>query len=61
VTRGTGALLERAAELVEIEGRMEEAVTGQASLVVIEDPQGVGKTRLVGAARDLARDAGLEP
>jgi len=52
-------LLEREAELAAIGALAAEAGAGAGRLVVIEAPAGLGKTRLLHAARDAARAAGL--
>jgi tetratricopeptide (TPR) repeat protein len=61
VTRPTGGgrLLEREAELVRIEERIGAAREGRGSLLLLEGPAGIGKTELLGAARQLAADAGV--
>lgn len=51
-------LLERDAELAAVEGLVELGSGGR--LLVIEGPPGIGKTVLVGEAKELARDAGLQ-
>jgi DNA-binding CsgD family transcriptional regulator len=56
-----GELLERSAELAAIRAGAEAAVAGQGRLVVVEGAAGIGKTALIAATRELARDAGLEP
>ncbi|HEX5622289.1 MAG TPA: AAA family ATPase [Solirubrobacteraceae bacterium] len=53
-------LLEREPELATLRPVLEAAREGAGRLVVIEGPPGIGKTRLVAAARALAADAGLE-
>jgi len=49
-------LLERDAELTELAAAVERAGAGQGSAVLIEGSAGIGKTRLLGAARELGRD-----
>ena len=53
------ALLERDAELDGVHRAIADADAGLGRLVVIDGPAGVGKTSLLIAARDAARDAGL--
>src|SRR5262245_19329176 len=53
-------LLEREPELATLRPVLEAAHEGAGRLVVIEGPPGIGKTRLLAAARALASDAGLE-
>ena len=53
------ALLERGAELEAIAAALEAARAGEGALVVVEGPAGIGKTRLVRAARDAAGRAGM--
>jgi DNA-binding CsgD family transcriptional regulator len=52
-------LLEREAELAELEDAVEAACSGTGRLVVVEGPAGIGKTRLVRAAREAAARAGM--
>ncbi len=52
-------LLERGAELDVIRTSAEDAARGRGRVLVVEGAAGIGKTALVGAARDLARKAGL--
>jgi DNA-binding CsgD family transcriptional regulator len=47
-------LLDRDAELAQITARMEEARSGVGGLLAIEGPAGIGKTRLLEAASELA-------
>jgi DNA-binding CsgD family transcriptional regulator len=53
-------LLEREAEIAAIHGLVSAARGGAGRLLVIEGRSGMGKTRVVGAARAAARAAGLE-
>ena len=53
-------LLERDAELAAIEGLVETGSGSSGSLLVIEGPPGIGKTALMGEAKALAREAGLQ-
>jgi hypothetical protein len=48
------ALLERERELCVIDGKLDEAVAGRGSLVVIEGPAGIGKSALVERSRAAA-------
>jgi DNA-binding CsgD family transcriptional regulator/tetratricopeptide (TPR) repeat protein len=57
---GLGAeLLERAAELDAITAAIGAAVAGSGTVLLIEGPAGIGKTRLLGHACAQAADAGL--
>jgi DNA-binding NarL/FixJ family response regulator len=51
-------LVEREAELSALRVAVEQAAVGDGALVVIEGPAGIGKTRLVRAARGLAEADG---
>jgi len=53
-------LLERERELARIEQLADEAIAGRGQAVAIEGPPGVGKTRLLEAGRDYARQAGMQ-
>ncbi len=55
----TAGLLERRRELEAIEGVLAAAAAGSGGLLYLEGPPGVGKTRLLEAARDHAREQGL--
>jgi predicted ATPase len=57
--RAQPVLLEREAELAELEVALEDARDGSGRLVVIEGAAGIGKTRLVGEARGAAAAAGM--
>jgi ATP/maltotriose-dependent transcriptional regulator MalT len=57
--RATPGLLERDGELDELQAALEDARGGAGRLVVVEGPAGIGKTRLLEAARDRAEQAGL--
>ena len=59
VTPGAQPLLEREAELTALEAVIADLATGQGRLATIEGPGGIGKSRLLAAARDRASDAGL--
>src|SRR5688572_19025271 len=52
-------LLEREAELAELNGAIARARDGEGSVVIVEGPPGIGKTELVRAARRIGADAGL--
>jgi DNA-binding CsgD family transcriptional regulator len=52
-------LLERELELAVLHSGIERARVGAGGLVLIEGPAGIGKTRLLGAARAIAEDVGL--
>lgn len=54
-----GPLLERTGELDRIRAGIEAVVGGHGSLLFIEGPAGIGKTRLLEAGAELARTAGL--
>ena len=53
------ALLERDTALATINQRLDEAATGGGSLLLLEGPAGIGKTRLVQAAERCGRELGL--
>src|SRR4051812_2469527 len=55
----TAALLEREAELSELDRLVADARSGRGRLVLIEGPSGIGKTRLLQAARTGARESGM--
>ena len=52
-------LLEREEELAALDAVIERARRGEGRLVLFEGPAGIGKTRLLRAARDGAQDAGM--
>jgi DNA-binding CsgD family transcriptional regulator len=58
VDRGQ-VLLERDAALAGIEQRLRDAIAGGGSLLLVEGPAGIGKTRLVVAAGRHGRELGL--
>jgi DNA-binding CsgD family transcriptional regulator len=53
-------LLERDAALARIDQRLRNAIAGEGSLLVLEGPAGIGKTRLVMAAGRRGRELGLQ-
>ena len=55
----TGALLEREDELREVARAVEDACGGAGRLIVVEGPAGIGKTRLLEAARAHAAAHGM--
>src|SRR5881227_2226248 len=55
----TTALLERDEELTELAELVREASAGRGRLVLVEGPPGIGKTRLLEAVRDRAREGGM--
>lgn len=57
--RAQPELLERESELAELEVALEQARGGTGRLVVIEGAAGIGKTRLLGEAREVATAAGM--
>jgi DNA-binding CsgD family transcriptional regulator len=56
---GGQALLERDAALARIDEHLREASAGRGSLLLLEGPAGIGKTRLVVAAGRHGRELGL--
>jgi DNA-binding CsgD family transcriptional regulator len=57
--RTTPALLEREAELDELQAALEDACRDSGSLVVVEGAAGIGKTRLLESTRETAERTGL--
>src|SRR5215211_7317153 len=53
------ALLEREAELDELQTALEDARRGVGRLVVVEGAAGIGKTRLLESARETAERIGM--
>jgi DNA-binding CsgD family transcriptional regulator len=56
--RGT-AMLEREAELEQIDGVLRAAAAGLGGIVLVEGAPGIGKTTLIGEAAELARAGGM--
>jgi DNA-binding CsgD family transcriptional regulator len=54
-----GRLLERERELEALAATVEAAADGTAGLVLVEGPAGIGKSRLLAAARTLADERGV--
>ena len=54
-----GPLLERSGELDRIQTCVEAVSRGHGSVLLIEGPAGIGKTSLLAAGTELARDVGL--
>src|SRR3954453_3308186 len=54
-----GTLLERDGELASLEGLIDGAAGGHASLALVEGPAGIGKTTLMTEARRRAGEAGM--
>src|SRR3954447_16810477 len=55
-----GTLLERDGELASLEGLIDGAAGGHASLALVEGPAGIGKTTLMMEARRRAGEAGMQ-
>jgi hypothetical protein len=60
ISRDEPRLLEREGELETLVGFIADTRAGAGSLLVIEGPAGIGKTRLLAAARDLAAQEGMD-
>src|SRR5215217_4574113 len=56
---GGGALLERDRELGVIDGLVQDTLDGRPAVALVEGPAGIGKTRLLGEAREKASAAGF--
>ena len=56
---GGDPLVERSRELVLLRGALQDAATGQGRLALVAGPAGIGKSRLLREARELAAAAGL--
>jgi DNA-binding CsgD family transcriptional regulator len=54
-------LVDRERELELLLARVDAAAAGRGSLVLVEGPAGIGKTRLLAAAGELAAERGLKP
>ena len=54
--QSTGDLLEREAELVAIAGLLDRTAGGVSDVLLVEGEAGVGKTRLLDAVEELARE-----
>jgi DNA-binding CsgD family transcriptional regulator len=59
VGRSFGRMLERDAELAEIDAALARTAAGEGALVVVEGPGGIGKSRLLAAARERAAASGM--
>ena len=58
-TSSIPVLLEREGELTTLAAAVAEAADGDGTVVLIQGPAGVGKTRLLAGARSSARHAGM--
>ena len=58
--RAPATLLEREDELATVEALLGHAAAGHGSVLLIEGPAGIGKTELLGQARELATDREME-
>ncbi len=56
---GSGRLLERERELEALGAAVEAAADGTAGLLLVEGPPGIGKSKLLAAARALAEESGV--
>jgi AAA ATPase domain len=54
-----GGLCERAGELARVDALMTAARAGRGGVLLITGPAGIGKTVLLGAARERAGQAGM--
>jgi AAA domain len=59
IAAGVVGLMERELETAHIQRAVDHSWHGVGRLVVIEGPAGIGKTTPIGAAREVARDAGM--
>ncbi len=59
MTSGRGTLVERDRELQELDRLVQGALEGEAVLALVEGPAGIGKSRLLAAAREQAADSGF--
>ena len=57
--QGTLDLLEREEELTALDAALSRARSGAGQVIAVEGPGGIGKTRLLAAARTGAREAGM--
>lgn len=57
--RGRDRLVERDWELTSLEHGLDAALAGAGGTIFIEGPAGAGKSNLLGAAGDMARDRGI--
>src|SRR5215207_10636452 len=55
-----GALFERDRELQVVAGMLESAAEGRGSLLILDGPAGIGKSRLLTATRELAHERGFQ-
>ncbi|MER6354088.1 BTAD domain-containing putative transcriptional regulator [Streptomyces sp. NPDC001634] len=53
------ALVDRGPQLAELDERVTGALKGNAGVVLVEGPAGIGKSRLLNEARQLAADRGM--
>jgi DNA-binding CsgD family transcriptional regulator len=58
-SQSTAALLERDDELSTLKSLIDAAGRGESAIVLVEGRAGIGKSRLIAAARERAADAGL--
>jgi DNA-binding CsgD family transcriptional regulator len=60
MTAGTAPLIERETEVAQLTEALDAAADGRGRLVVLEGPAGIGKTRLVRHAAEVAEDRGMQ-